>query len=92
MMLSTTDLLAVGGPNLVSGDGWDAAPVALMITLIALMSWARIPLRAPAVVASVIGGLVIDLLTDAFHIPFLTTLALLVLVFAFVALRRIGAH
>jgi hypothetical protein len=36
--------------------------------------------------------LLIDLVTDAIHLPFLTTLALLTLVFALVALRRMPSR
>jgi hypothetical protein len=84
--------LAVGGPNLVSGDGWDPAPLALMVMLVALMRWARIPLRVPALLSAVAGGLIVDLLTDTLDVSFLTASALLTLAFAFVALRRIPAH
>ena len=59
--------LAVGGPNLVSGEGWDVAPLLLVAALLLLMRWARIPLRLPAILVAVTAGLLLDPLTDAFR-------------------------
>jgi hypothetical protein len=84
--------LAVGGPNLVSGEGWDVAPLVLVIAILALMRWSRIPLRAPAVLSAVAAGLVLDPVTDASGVSLLTTLSIVTLVFAVVALRRTVAH
>jgi hypothetical protein len=87
-----TYLLAVGGPNLVSGQGWDVAPLLLMASMLILMRWARIPLRPPAILVAAGTGLLLDPLTDAYHVSLLTTLASLALVFWFVALRRTPAR
>jgi hypothetical protein len=84
--------LGVGGPNLVSGEGWDVAPLVLMITLITLMRWAQIPLRATVVCSAIAGGLLLDVLTDASRVPLTVTLAVLTLVFGVVALKRIPAR
>jgi hypothetical protein len=83
---------AVGGPSLVSGAGWDPAPLVLMLMLVALMRWATIPLRATTLLAAVGGGLLIDLATDTFDVSSFTASSLLILSFAFVALWRIPPH
>ena len=85
-------LLAVGGPGPTISGGWDFAPLALILTLIALMRWAGIRLRTGTLACAVAGGILIDLLTDAVHVSFLTTLALLTLVFAVIALRRMPSR
>ena len=84
--------VAVGGPNLVFGKGWDVAPVLLVAALLVLMRWARIPLRAPAILSAVAAGLLLDPLTDAYRVSLLTTLSVLTLFFGIVALRRAAAH
>jgi hypothetical protein len=60
-----------------------------MVLLVGLMRWAEIPLRAPALLVAVGAGSLIDVITDVVGVSFLTTTALLTLLFAFVALRRI---
>jgi hypothetical protein len=52
--------VAVGGPNLVSGEGWDVAPLLLVAALLLLMRWARIPVRLPAILVAVVAGLLLD--------------------------------
>jgi len=84
--------LAVGGPNLVSGEGWDVAPLVLGIAILALMRWIRIPLRGPAVISAVAVGLILDPVMDASGVSLLTTLSILTLVFWVIALRRPTAH
>jgi len=84
--------IAVGGPNLVSGEGWDVAPFVLVGTLLFLMRWARIPLRAPAVCSAIVGGVLLDVLADAARVSLPVTLAALTLVFGVVALKRIPAR
>jgi hypothetical protein len=86
------DILAVGGPNLVSGEGWDVAPLVLVIATLALMRWIRVPLHAPAVISAVAVGLIVDPVTDAFGVSLLTTLSILTLVFWVIAMRRPAAH
>ncbi len=86
--------LAAGDPNLVSGEGWDVAPLVLRSSR---SSFARcggpaIPLHAPAVFAAVAGGLFLDVIVDASGASFPTALAVLVLVFVIVALERMPAH
>jgi hypothetical protein len=84
--------LAVGGPNLVSGEGWDLAPLVLVGTLLLLMRWARILLRAPAVCSAIAAGMLLDPLIDASGISFPVALAVLTLAFGIVALRRTPAR
>lgn len=84
--------LAVGGPSLVSGEGWDLAPVLLFLAVLVLMRWARVPLRAPGILAAVAIGLLLDPLTDVYRVSLLTTLSVLTLFFGIVALRRAAAH
>lgn len=84
--------IGVGGPDLVSGQGWDVAPLVLILALLALMRWARIPLHAPAVISAVAVGLIVDPVTDAFGVSLLTTLSILTLVFWVIAMRRPAAH
>ena len=90
-MSESLTLLAVGGPGPVLGQGWDAAPILLMLTLVVLMRWARIRLRFFSLLAAVFGGLLLDLVTDALHMSLLTTIAVMCLVFAMVALKRTRA-
>jgi hypothetical protein len=85
-------LLAVGGPRPTIANGWDAAPLVLIVTLIVLMRWAGIHLRPRTLACAVAGGLIIDLLTDAIHVSLLTTIAVLTLVFALIALRRMPSR
>ena len=56
------------------------------------MRWARIPLRAPTILSAVAAGLLLDPVTDAFHVSLLTTVSILTLVFGTVALRRTPAR
>jgi hypothetical protein len=84
--------VAVGGPNLVSGEGWDVAPLLFVVTLLFLMRWAQIPLRVPTILAAVVAGLLLDLLTDANQISLVTAFSILTLIFGIVALRRTPAH
>jgi hypothetical protein len=91
-MIGILRSLAVGGPGPVIAGGWDAAPLVLIVTLLVLMRWAGIRLHARTLVVAVAGGLLIDLVTDAVDLPFLTTLALLTLVFALIALRRMPSR
>jgi hypothetical protein len=84
--------LAVGGPGPTIASDWDPAPLVLIVALIVLMRWAGIHLRARTLTYAVAGGLLIDLLTDAIHLSFLTTMALLTLVFALIALRRMPSR
>ena len=84
--------LAVGGPDLVSGEGWDVAPLLLVVALQFLMRWARIPLRVPAIISAVAAGLLLDPATDAYHVSLFTTLSVLTLIFVIVALRRSPAR
>ena len=83
--------LAVGGPGPVLGQGWDAAPILLMVALVVLMRWAHIRLRFVSLLAAVLAGLLLDLITDALHISLLTTIAVMCLIFAMVALQRTRA-
>jgi len=85
-------LLAVGGPGPTISGGWDFAPLVLIVTLIALMRWAGIHLRAGTLACAVAGGILIDLLTDAVQVSFLTTMAVLTLVFAVIAFRRMPSR
>ncbi|HEX6580537.1 MAG TPA: hypothetical protein VF195_06680 [Actinomycetota bacterium] len=84
--------LAVGGPNLVSGEGWDVAPFVLVAALLILMRWARIPLHTPAVCAAIAVGVLLDTVIDASRMSFPVALAVLTLAFGIVALRRTPAR
>lgn len=91
-MLEFPTLFAVGGPGPTIEGGWDVAPLVLVVTLILLMRWAGIHLSARTLACAVAGGLLIDLVTDAGHVSFLTTMALLTLAFAVIALRRMPSR
>jgi hypothetical protein len=91
-MLEISTLLAVGGPGPTIEGAWDVAPLVLIVTLIVLMRWAGIRLLPRSLACAVAGGVIIDLLADAFHVSFLTTMALLTLVFAVIALRRMPSR
>jgi hypothetical protein len=84
--------LAVGGPNLVSGQGWDLAPFVIVGTLLLLMRWTRIPMRTPAVGSAIAAGVLLDPLIDASGMSLAVALALLTLAFGIVALRRTPAR
>ena len=91
-MTDLPPLLAVGGPGPTIAGDWDAAPLVLIVTLIVLMPWAGIRMRARTLACALVGGLLLDLMTDAVHMSLLTTMALLTLVFAVMALRRSPAR
>ena len=57
-----------------------------------LMRWARIQLLFVSLLAAVLAGLLLDLITDALHISLLTTISVMCLVFAMVALQRTRAR
>ncbi len=84
--------LAVGGPGPVLGQGWDVAPILLMVTFVVLMRWARIRLRFASLMAAVLGSLLLDLVTDALQVSLMTTIAVMCLAFAMVALQRTRAR
>ena len=91
-MLEFPTLLAVGGPGPTIEGGWDVAPLVLVVTLMVLMRWAGIHVHARTLMCAAAAGLVIDVVTDAIDLPFVTTLALLTLVFALMALRRMPSR
>jgi hypothetical protein len=74
------------------GDGWDPAPLVLAIAIVILLRLTGLPIRVPVLVGAVLGGLVLDLLTDAFDLSLATAIAILALAFAIVALARIPAR
>jgi hypothetical protein len=84
--------VALGVPFRFMGDGWDPAPLVLAIALVILLRLAGLPIRVPVLVGAVLGGLVLDLLTDAFDLSPATAIAILALAFAIVALARIPAR
>lgn len=90
-MPSLPPSLAVGGPGPILGQGWDAAPILMMVTLVMLMRWARVRLSVVSLLGAVLGGLVLDLATDGLHVSLLTTIAVMCLVFAMIALQRTRA-
>jgi hypothetical protein len=91
-MIEAPPLLAVGGPGPTIAGGWDAAPLGLAVMLIVLLRWAGIAIHARTLAFAVMAGLLLDLATDAIDLPFLTTLALLTLVFAVITLRRMPSR
>jgi hypothetical protein len=84
--------VAVGVPHRFVGDGWDPAPLILTIGLVVLIRLAGLPLRLPSLVGALVGGLLIDLVTDVYHVSPVTAIAVLALPAAIVALARIPAH
>jgi hypothetical protein len=84
--------VAVGVPYRFIGDSWDPAPLVIAVALVALLRLAGLPIRAPALVAAVLGGLLLDLVTDVFHVSLATAIAVVALAFAIVALERIPAR
>lgn len=80
--------LGVGGPHVFTGDGWDPAPLVLATTIVALMWAARLPIRGLALLAALVGALLLDILTDVWRVSFATALAAVGIAFAIVALRR----
>ena len=56
------------------------------------MRWSRIPLHAPAVFATIAGGVFLDVIVDASGVSFPTAVAVLVLAFVIVALKRMPAR
>jgi hypothetical protein len=91
-MIGILGSFAVGGPGPTIASDWDPAPLVLIVALIVLMRWAGIHLHARTLIYAVAGGLLVDLVTDAIDLPFLTTLALLTLVYALIALRRMPSR
>ena len=87
-MLGSILAPAVGGPHLVTGIGWDPAPLILAVGIAAILRRAGVPLGLPTLLAALIGGLVLDLLTDVFQISLAVAIATLVLVFSMVGLKR----
>jgi hypothetical protein len=83
-----TGPLAVGGPHVMTADGWDPAPLLLAIVVIVLLRWVGIPIRLPIVLPALLAGLALDLMTDVSGVSMLTTISVLVLVAALVSLRR----
>ncbi|HET9249761.1 MAG TPA: hypothetical protein VFP13_07480 [Actinomycetota bacterium] len=80
--------LAVGGPHVMTADGWDPAPLLLAVVVVALLRWVGIPIRLPIVLLAVLAGLALDLMTDVSGVSMITTISVLVLVAALVSLRR----
>jgi hypothetical protein len=81
--------LGVGGPGPVLDQGWDVAPLVFAVVLVLLVRWARIPLRGGALLAAaLLGGVALDLIGDVARLPVATTVAVLALGFAVVALKR----
>ena len=79
----------VGGPGPILDQGWDAAPLVLAVMLALLMRWARISLRTGALLlTALLGGMALDLLGDMAGISLATTIAVVALGFALVALKR----
>jgi hypothetical protein len=64
----------------------------LAVWLVVLMRWARLPLRIGTLLSiALIGGIALDLVGDAVGLSLVTTLAVLGLGFAIVAMRRTRA-
>ena len=82
------DRLAVGGPHVMTADGWDPAPLLLAIVVVVLLRWIGVPPRLPVLLLAVFAGLTLDLVNDVSGVSLLTTISVLVLVAALVSLRR----
>jgi hypothetical protein len=78
-------ILGVGGPYLVSGEGWDPAPLLLAAMLLMLLGGAGARLRLSRVIVAIAGGIAIDLLTDALVVSPIVAVAPIVVALAFVA-------
>ena len=88
MVAAAVPAIAVGGPNLVHGRGWDPAPLVLIVLLVVLMHAAGVRIEPRTLVLAVSIGLALDLLTDAARISLLLAIAPIVVTLAIVALRR----
>jgi hypothetical protein len=84
--------IAVGGPHVFTGDGWDPAPLILAVTLAALLRWSGIPLRGPVLLWALLSGLLLDLVADAFDLSIGTVIAVVAIAIAIVTLRRLPSH
>ena len=85
--------IAVGVPHRFVGGGWDPAPLLLAIAAIVLLRLARVPLGLlPALGVAVVCGVLLDLVTDVFGVSPATTVAVLAMPVAIVALARIPSH
>ena len=80
-------ILGVGGSYLVSGEGWDPAPLLLAALLLMLLGGAGVRLRLSRVIVAIAGGMAIDLLTDALVVSPIVAVAPIVVALAFVAFR-----
>ena len=83
-----TDLVAVGGPHVMTADGWDPAPLLLAVVVVALLRWIGVPPRLPILLLAVLAGLALDLMNDVSGVSMLTTISVLVLAAALVSLGR----
>ncbi len=84
----TAGILGVGGPNLAAGGGeWDVAPLVLAMALLLVCLGAGVRPRALALVGCLVGGIAIDLLTDALVVSPGVVLGPIVLVMAILAFR-----
>jgi hypothetical protein len=79
---------AVGGPHLVTGIGWDPAPLILAAAIAAVLHRGGVPLGLPTLIAALLGGLALDLLTDVFTVSLAVVIAILMLAFSVVSLKR----
>ena len=84
-----TDLFAVGGPHVMTADGWDPAPMLLALVVLALLRWVGVPVRLPIVMLALLAGLALDLINDVSGVSLMTTIAVLTLFAALVSLRRV---
>ena len=83
--------LAVGGPNLVSGEGMGPHAPGPRDRRPGVDALDPDPLRAPAVISAIALGLMVDPVMDAFGISLFTTLSFLTLVFWVFAVLRAAA-
>jgi hypothetical protein len=80
--------IAVGVPHRFVGDGWDPAPLLLAFAMLVLLRLARVPLGPRSLGAALVGGLLLDLVTDVFGVSPGTVVGALALPVAVVALAR----
>jgi hypothetical protein len=88
-MLRFIGWLAVGGPGPVLDLRWDPAPLLFGALLVVLVRWVRLPLRlGTLLLVAGVGGVTLDVVSDAVGVSVATTCAVVVLVFAVVAAKR----
>jgi hypothetical protein len=80
--------IAVGGPHVFTGTGWDPAPLILALAIVAVVRQAGRPVLGPVLIVAILGGLLLDALTDALQVPFAVSLGVWAAALIAVSFRR----